>query len=66
MGSLEDTIGQVEKDCQAVRKEGIIHHREGLYHYFDVRERSAIARQSVRRLEQLGFKVTLETAGEAA
>jgi transposase len=34
--------------------------------YFDERERSAIARQSVRRLEQLGFKVTLETAGEAA
>ncbi len=34
--------------------------------YFDERERSAVARQSVRRLEQLGFKVTLETAGEAA
>jgi transposase len=34
--------------------------------YFDERERSAIARQSVRRLEQLGFKVTLKTAGEAA
>lgn len=34
--------------------------------YFDERERSAIARQSVHRLEQLGFKVTLETAGEAA
>lgn len=34
--------------------------------YFDERERSAIARQSVRRLEQLGFKVTLETVGEAA
>jgi transposase len=34
--------------------------------YFDERERSAIARQSVRRLEQLGFKVMLETAGEAA
>jgi transposase len=34
--------------------------------YFDERERSAIARQSVRRLEHLGFKVTLETAGEAA
>ena len=33
---------------------------------FDERERSAVARQSVRRLEQLGFKVTLETAGEAA
>ena len=31
--------------------------------YFDERERSAVARQSVRRLEQLGFKVTLETAG---
>jgi transposase len=34
--------------------------------YFDERERSAIARQSVRRLEHLGFKVTLETPGEAA
>src|SRR5215471_17309624 len=34
--------------------------------YFDERERSAIARQSVRRLEQLGFKVTLQTPGEAA
>jgi transposase len=34
--------------------------------YFDERERSAVAQQSVRRLEQLGFKVTLETAGEAA
>jgi transposase len=34
--------------------------------YFDERDRSAIARQSVRPLEQLGFKVTLETAGEAA
>ncbi len=34
--------------------------------YFDERERTAIARQSVRRLEQLGFKVTLETPEEAA
>lgn len=34
--------------------------------YFDERERSVVARQSVRRLEQLGFKVTLETAGEVA
>jgi transposase len=34
--------------------------------YFDERERSAVERQSVRRLEKLGFKVTLETAGEAA
>ena len=34
--------------------------------YFDERERSTVERQSVRRLEQLGFKVTLETAGEAA
>ena len=31
MGSLEDTIGQLEKDCQAARRDGIIHHREGLY-----------------------------------
>jgi transposase len=35
-------------------------------HYFDERERSAIVRQSVRRLEQLGFKVKLETSQEAA
>jgi transposase len=34
--------------------------------YFDERERSTVERQSVRRLEKLGFKVTLETAGEAA
>lgn len=34
--------------------------------YFDERERAAIARQAVHRLEQLGFKVTLETPGEAA
>jgi transposase len=34
--------------------------------YFDERERSAIARQSIRRLEQLGFKVTLETSEEGA
>lgn len=33
---------------------------------FDERERSTVERQSVRRLEHLGFKVTLETAGEAA
>jgi hypothetical protein len=33
---------------------------------FDERERSTVARQSIPRLEQLGFKVTLETAGEAA
>jgi hypothetical protein len=31
MGSLEDTIGEVEKDCQAARREGIIHHREAQY-----------------------------------
>jgi len=31
MGSLEDTIGQVEKNCQAARRDRIIHHREGLY-----------------------------------
>jgi len=30
MGSFEDTIGQVVKDCQATRRDGIIHHREGL------------------------------------
>ncbi len=34
--------------------------------YFDERERSAIARQSIRRLEQLGFKVRLEPSEEAA
>jgi transposase len=34
--------------------------------YFDERERAAIARQSVRRLEHLGFQVTLQTAAEIA
>jgi transposase len=34
--------------------------------YFDERERAAIARQSVRRLEHLGFQVTLQAAGEVA
>jgi hypothetical protein len=33
---------------------------------FDERERTVVARQSVRRLEQLGFKVTLETSEEVA
>jgi transposase len=33
---------------------------------FDERERAAVARQSIRRLEQRGFKVTLETTEEAA
>ena len=30
--------------------------------YFDERERGAVARQSVRRLERLGFQVTLHAA----
>jgi transposase len=34
--------------------------------YIDERERTAIARQSVRRLEHLGFQVTLQTAAEIA
>lgn len=34
--------------------------------YFDERERAAIAQRSVRRLEHLGFHVTLQTAGEVA
>jgi transposase len=34
--------------------------------YFDERERAAIARQSVRRLEQLGFQVTLNALEEIA
>jgi transposase len=34
--------------------------------YFDERERAAIARQSVRRLEQLGFQVTLHASEEVA
>jgi transposase len=33
---------------------------------FDERERVAIARQSIRRLEALGALVTLETTEEAA
>jgi hypothetical protein len=31
MGSLEGRIGGIKKDCQAMRREGIIHHRERLY-----------------------------------
>lgn len=31
---------------------------------FEERERAAIARRSVRRLEQLGFQVTVHAAGE--
>ena len=34
--------------------------------YFYEHDRTMIARQSVRRLEQLGYTVTLETPGEAA
>jgi transposase len=34
--------------------------------YVDEQERVAIARQSVRRLERLGFQVTLQTPGEVA
>jgi transposase len=34
--------------------------------YFDERDRTMVARQAVRRLEQLGYTVTLETPGEAA
>jgi transposase len=35
-------------------------------HYFAEQEREAIARQAVRRLEHLGFPVTLQTASEVA
>jgi len=34
--------------------------------YFDERDRAAIARQSVRRLEHLGFQVSLQAAGKVA
>jgi hypothetical protein len=34
--------------------------------YLDERERAAIARESVRRLERPGFQVTLHTVGEVA
>jgi hypothetical protein len=34
MRSLEGRIGRVKKDCQAMRREGIIHHRERLYRSF--------------------------------
>jgi hypothetical protein len=34
--------------------------------YFDERERTAVARQSVRRLERLCCQVTLQTAEEIA
>jgi transposase len=34
--------------------------------YFDERDRTLVARQSIRRLEQLGFKVTVETPCQVA
>jgi transposase len=34
--------------------------------YFDERDRQAVQRRLVRRLEQLGYHVTLEVAGPAA
>lgn len=34
--------------------------------YFDERDRTIVARQSIRRLEQLGFKVTVEAPSEVA
>jgi transposase len=34
--------------------------------YFDERDRTLVARQSIRRLEQLGFKVTVETPSQVA
>jgi transposase len=34
--------------------------------YFDERDRTIVARQSIRRLEQLGYKVTLEAPIQVA
>jgi transposase len=34
--------------------------------YFDERDRTQVARQSIRRLEQLGYKVTVETPSQVA
>ena len=34
--------------------------------YFDERDRTLVARQSIRRLEHLGFKVTVETPSQVA
>jgi transposase len=34
--------------------------------YFDERDRTLVARQSIRRLEQLGFKVTVESPSQVA
>jgi transposase len=34
--------------------------------YFDERDRTLVARQSIRRLEQLGYKVTVETPSQVA
>jgi hypothetical protein len=33
---------------------------------FDERDRTIVARQSLRRLEQSGYKVTLEAPGQVA
>ena len=34
--------------------------------YFDERDRAVVARQSIRRLEQLGYKVTVEAPIQVA
>jgi transposase len=34
--------------------------------YFDERDRTLVVRQSIRRLEHLGFKVTVETPSQVA
>lgn len=34
--------------------------------YFDERDRTLVARQSIRRLDQLGYKVTVETPSQVA
>jgi transposase len=34
--------------------------------YFDERDRTQVARQSIRRLEQLGYTVTVETPNQVA
>jgi hypothetical protein len=34
--------------------------------YIDERDRTLVARQSIRRLEQLGYTVTVETSSQVA
>jgi transposase len=48
-----------------ILKDGVVYEDLG-GHYFDERDRERVMRRSVRRLEELGYQVTLETLAKAA